>query len=167
MSVVQKMARKLFVQYIDSSFGGTTAAPYKLGKDFQEFNMEMNPQTETNQNILGETTFSMNGYQKSAEGTPFYARVGDPLFEQLQNIVDTEAQYEGTLTTIYDVHLWEAGTTSGTFKAYAQSAYVIPTSYGGDTSGYQIPFTVTPVGERTSGYFTPDGNGGGTFVADA
>lgn len=166
MSEVQRMQRKNFVQYIDSTFGGTTAAPYRLGKDFEEFNNELNPDTTTGKNILGETTFTHNGYEKSADGSPFYARVGDALFEKLQGIVDSEAQYEGTLTTIYDVHLWEAGTTSGTFKAYSQPAYVIPTSYGGDTSGYQIPFTVNYVGERTSGYFTPDGNGGGTFVAD-
>lgn len=165
MAEVQKMQRKLFVQYIDASFGGTTAAPYRLGKDFSEFNNQLNPQTETGQNILGETTFNMSGYQKSAEGTPYYARVGDPLFTQLQQIVDTEAQYEGTLTTVYDVHLWEAGTTSGTYKAYSQPAYVIPTSYGGDTTGYQIPFTVNYIGERTAGYFTPDGQGGGTFAA--
>lgn len=166
MPETPRMQRKMMVQYIDASFGGTTAQPYRLGKDFEEFNNEMNPDTETNKNILGETTFTHNGYEKSATGEPFYAREGDPLFEKLQNIVDTEAQYEGTLTTIYDVHLWEEGTTSGTYKAYSQPAYVIPSSYGGDTSGYQIPFEVTYVGARTSGTFAPDGNGGGTFTPD-
>ena len=41
---------------------------------------------------------------------------------------------------------------------------MIPTSYGGDTSGYQIPFTVNYVGGRVKGKyvlgtkkFTPDG----------
>ena len=164
MSEVARMQRKLFVQYIDASFGGTTAAPYRLGKDFEEFNTEMNPDTETSKNILGETTFTHNGYEKSADGDPFYAREGDALFEKLQEIIDQEKQYEGTLTTVYDVHLWEAGTTTGSFKAYAQQAYVIPTSYGGDTSGYQIPFNITYVGERTEGTFVPDGAGSGTFT---
>ena len=122
--------------------------------------------SETGKNILGETTFTHNGYEISASAEPFYAREGDALFEALQNIIDTGAQYEGCATTIVEVHLWDEGTTTGTYVAYQQPCYLVPTSYGGDTSGYQIPFNVNYVGEKVKGIFTPDGQGGGTFVAD-
>lgn len=41
------------------------------------------------------------------------------------------------------------------YTAWKQECYVIPTSYGGDTSGYQIPFTVNYVGERVKGKYVP------------
>ena len=164
MPDTQKMQRKFFQTYVDSSMNGTTPSYYRLGKDLEEFNVEMNPDTETGKNILGESTFTHNGYEISAEADPFYARQGDDLFEALQGIIDTQAQYEGCATTLIEVHLWDAGTTSGTYKAFKQNVYLVPTSYGGDTSGYQIPFTVNYVGEKTAGYFTPDGAGSGTFA---
>ena len=164
MPDTQKMQRKFFQTYVDSSMNGTTPSYYRLGKDLEEFNVEMNPDTETGKNILGESTFTHNGYEISAEADPFYARQGDDLFEALQGLIDTQAQYEGCATTLIEVHLWDAGTTSGTYKAFKQNVYLVPTSYGGDTSGYQIPFTVNYVGEKTAGYFTPDGAGSGTFA---
>ena len=164
MSEVQKMQRKFFQSYVDTSMNGTTASYYRLGKDLEEFNIEMNPDTETGKNILGESTFTHNGYEISASAEPFYAREGDKLFEALQNIIDTGAQYDGCATTFLEVHLWEDGTTSGTYKAYRQPCFLVPTSYGGDTSGYQIPFDVTYVGEKKAGWFTPDGQGSGTFA---
>jgi hypothetical protein len=162
-----KMQRKYFQTFIDSTMNGTTPSYYRLGKDLEEFNVEMNPDTETGKNILGESTFTHNGYEINASADPFYARSGDPLFEALQKIVDDGLQYEGCATTLVEVHMWDAGTTSGTYKAYRQPVFLIPQSYGGDTSGYQIPFDVNYVGEKKSGYFTPDGNGSGTFAPDA
>ena len=166
MPEAQKMQRKYFQNYVDASMNGDTASWYRLGKDLEEFNIELNPDTETGKNILGETTFNHNGYEISATAEPFYAREGDALFEALQNIIDTGAQYEGCATSICEVHLWEAGTASGSYKAYRQPCFLVPTSYGGDTSGYQIPFTVNYVGEKVAGTFTPDGQGGGSFEAD-
>lgn len=166
MSEVLKMQRKFFQNFIDTTMNGTTPSFYRLGKDLEEFNIEMNPDTETSKNILGESTFNHNGYEINASAEPFYARTGDALFEALQNIIDTGAQYEGCATTMIEVHLWDAGTTSGTYKAFSQPCFLVPTSYGGDTSGYQIPFTVNYVGEKKPGYFTPDGNGSGTFAPD-
>ena len=165
--MAERMQRKFFQNFIDTSMNGTTPSYYRLGKDLEEFNIEMNPDTENSKNILGESTFIHNGYEISADADPFYARTGDAMFEQLQKIIDDGLQYEGCATNMIEVHLWDAGTTSGTYKAYKQGIYVVPTSYGGDTSGYQIPFTVNYVGEKKSGYFTPDGAGSGTFVPDA
>ena len=165
MSEVQKMQRKFFQNFIDTTMGDTTPSWYRLGKDLEEFNIELNPDITTGKNILGETTFTHNGNEVSASATPFYAREGDALFTQLQTIIDEGLQYDGCATHILEVHLWDEGTTSGTYKAFRQPCYIVPQSYGGDTSGYQIPFNVNYVGEKVAGFFTPDGNGGGTFAA--
>ena len=162
-----KIERKYLAHFLNVAKSQEVPVYERLGKDLEEFSIELNPDTETGKNILGETTFTHNGYEISASADPFYAREGDELFTQLQSIIDTGAQYEGCATNIVEVHLWDEGTTTGTFKAYKQPCYIVPQSYGGDTSGYQIPFDVNYVGEKKSGYFTPDGNGGGTFAPDA
>lgn len=163
MSVTGKIARKYMAHYIDASFGGSTANWYRIGKDLEEYNVEMNPDTEVRKNILGESSFVHNGYEISADADPYYAVVGDALFEKLQDIIDTQANDDTCKTDILEVHLWDEGSTTGTFVAYKQEAYVVPTSYGGDTSGYQIPFTVNYTGAKIAGKFNTSTS---TFTAD-
>lgn len=162
-----KIARKYMAHFLDSTFGGVTPSWYRIGEDLEEFNVELNPDTEQKKNILGNNSFVHNGYEINASAEPFYARVGDALFEKLQGIVDAQATGDSCKTFALEVHLWEDGQTSGTFVAYRQPCYVVPTSYGGDTSGYQIPFTVSYVGDKVKGVFTPaSGNTPASFVAD-
>ena len=162
--MAERMQRRYFQTYIDTGFSSASPSWYVLGEDLEEFNIEMNPDTETAKNILGETTFTHNGYEVSAGAEPFYARVGDALFEKLQSIIDHRSQYDGCKTQVVEVHLWQPDSgTAGRYAAWKQACYVVPRSYGGDTSGYQIPFDVTYVGERTEGFFAPDGLGGGTW----
>lgn len=159
-SVTGKIARKYMAHFLDSTFGGNTPSWYRIGADLEEYNVEMNPDTELRKNILGETAFTHNGYEVSGEAEPYYAVVGDALFEQLQNIIDTMASDDTCKTSALEVHLWDGDETAG-FKAVKQDCYVVPTSYGGDTSGYQIPFTVNYVGPRVSGTYKNN-----TFTAD-
>ena len=154
MAVTGKIDRKYMAHYLDASFGSGTTNYTRLGKDLEEFTVELNPDTETSKNILGESTFKHNGYEASSEADPYYAEVGDPLFEHLQLIVDTRAKDDTCKTTALEVHLWDGDETNG-FVAWKQDCYVVPTSYGGDTSGYQIPFTVNYTGERVKGIFIP------------
>ena len=153
MSVTGKIERKYMAHMLDASFGGEVNY-VRLGKDLEEYNVELNPDTETSKNILGESTFKHNGYEVSAEADPYYAAVGDPLFEKLQEIVDNRHTGDQCKTTALEVHLWDGDETSG-FVAYRQECYVVPNSYGGDTSGYQIPFTVYYTGERVKGTYNP------------
>ncbi len=159
-TVTGKIARKYMGHFLDAAFASsptslTSASWYRLGSDLEEFNVELNPNTEQGMNILGTNYFRMNGYEVSGEATPYYAEVGDALFGKLQEIVDTMATDDQLKTMAAEVHLWEAGSTTGTYKAYVQECYVVPTSYGGDTSGYQIPFTVHYTGEKLLANFTP------------
>ena len=159
MPITGKIARKYMAHFLDSTFGGSTPSWYRIGADLEEYNVEMNPDTELKKNILGQTTFTHNGYEVSGDAEPFYATVGDALFEKLQNIIDTQANDDTCKTYALEVHLWDGNETNG-FVAYRQECYVVPTSYGGDTSGYQIPFTVNYVGDKVAGTFKND-----TFTA--
>ena len=158
-----KIDRKYMAHFIDATFGGLTPNYVRLGKDLEEYNVELNPDTETSKNILGESTFKHKGYEESSDADPFYADTTDPLFTKLQEIVDTRAKDDTCKTTALEVHLWEEA-VSGAYPAFKQDCYVIPTSYGGDTTGYQIPFTVYYTGPRTAGTFNPTT---GEFTATA
>lgn len=161
--------RKLMAHYIDSGFGDKgsndsyTPAYVRLGKDLEEYNIELNPDTETSKNILGESTFKHKGYEASSDADPYYAEKDDPLFEKLQAIVDERKTGDACKTTAVEVHLWDEGTPTGSYTAYREDCYVVPTSYGGDTSGYQIPFTVYYTGNRVKGTFALATK---TFTAD-
>ena len=153
--ITGKIARKYMAHFLDASFMAATPVLYRLGSDLEEFSVELNPSTEQKQNILGENTFTHSGYEVSASAEPYYAVVGDALFEKLQAIIDGQKTDDSLKTYAYEVHLWEQGSAEGKFVAYRQECYVVPTSYGGDTTGYQIPFEVHYVGEKVKGDFTP------------
>ncbi|CUN06631.1 Uncharacterised protein [Anaerostipes hadrus] len=148
-----KIARKYMAHFLDSgSLCGGTSGYERLGKDLEEYNVELNPDTETSKNIIGESTFKHNGYEVSSEADPYYAEADSVLSQKLQEIVDNRYTDDNLKTNAVEVHMWKEA-TSGAYEAYQQECYVTPTSYGGDTSGYQIPFTVNYVGERTKGTY--------------
>lgn len=165
MAVTGKIDRKYMAHYIDagSLCGETTSKYERLGKDLEEYNVELNPDTETSKNILGESTFKHNGYEVSSDADPFYADTTSNLFTALQKIVDGRLKDDNLKTKAVEVHLWTEA-EEGKYEAYQQDCYVVPTSYGGDASGYQIPFTVNYTGERVKGKFDIDSN---TFTADS
>lgn len=162
MAVTGKIDRKYMGHLIDAGklCHGTASEYERLGKDLEEYNVELNPDTETTKNILGETSFKHNGYEESSEASPYYAYTDSTLFEKLQEIVDYRHKDDNCKTDALEVHLWDE-VAGGGCVAWQQGCYVVPTSYGGNTSGYQIPFTVNYFGSRTKGVFKD-----GTFTPD-
>ena len=53
-----------------------------------------------------------------------------------------------------EVKLWETVSTNA-YPAIKEEAYIEITSYGGDTTGYQIPFTLHYTGVKVKGTFDP------------
>lgn len=166
-AVTGKIKRKYMAHYINSAAPSAGAAAYsRLGKDLEEYNVEMNANVETKNNILGETSVTLDSYQPQGSVEPYYAMVGDPMFDRLQSIIDDRLTLDDLLSDTVEVHLWEASGDSGTaFVAYKEEVYIEISSYGGDTTGYQIPFSLHYTGVRTKGVFdvssktfTPDGD---------
>lgn len=146
-----KIERKLMAHYIDSAEPGGEVAYVRLGKDLEEHNVELSAQVDKKKNILGETSVVLSSYEAQASVEPYYADKDDPLFERLQQIVDDRLVLDDCLTSVIEVHMWGTGTTS--FEAYKEDAYIEVTSYGGDNTGYQIPFNVHYTGKRVKGTF--------------
>ena len=148
-----KIERKYLAHFINTAAVGSEAAVYeRLGKDLEEFSPELSAQVDTKKNILGETSVLISSYEKTGSVEPYYAEKDSALFTRLQNIIDDQLVLDELKTDVVEVKLWEA--TDGTvYPAIKEEAYIEVTSYGGDTSGYQIPFTLHFTGVRTKGTF--------------
>ena len=159
-----KIARELMAHYIDTS-ATETPAYERLGTDLEDYTVEMSPNISTTKNILGETSTSIDSYEVSASVEPYYAVDGDTMFTKLQDIIDNRKTLDDLNTSVIEVHLWdEDDTTAGSFVAYKENAVIEVVSYGGDTTGYQIPFNIHYTGTRTKGLFALATK---TFTADA
>ena len=61
----QKIKRKFMGNFIDSALPGTKETAYvRLGKDLEEYNVEMNANVDTKNNILGETSVTLDSYHR-------------------------------------------------------------------------------------------------------
>ena len=152
-----KIERKYMAHYLNAHFANDsedTAEYVRLGKDLEEYSPELSANVEKKQNILGNTSVTIDSYQKQGEVSPYYAEKGDPLFTKLQAIIDGSLVLDDLKTDIVEVKLWDAE-SSGAFPAVREECYIEVSSYGGDTTCYQIPFNVHYTGVKTKGTFNP------------
>ena len=146
-----KIERKYLAHYINTAVDGE-AVYERLGKDLEEFSPELSASVETTKNILGETSVLIASYEKTGAVEPYYAESGTGLFERLQGIIDDALVLDDVKTDVVEVKLWEQ--PEGTaYPAIKETAFIEVTSYGGDTTGYQIPFTVHYTGNKVKGTF--------------
>ena len=146
-----KIERKYLAHYINA--GTVGAEEYeRLGKDLEEYSPSMSASVETKKNILGETSILISGYEKTAAVEPYYADEGSLLFAKLQSIIDEGKVLDDLKTDVVEVKLWEK-VEDDTFVAYREEVYIEINSYGGDTTGYQIPFTLHYTGNKVKGTF--------------
>lgn len=152
------LERKYLAHYIDAAFdlSGTSTNYVKLGEHLEELNVEMNPNVETRNNIWGESTATLSGYEVSTGVDPFYISNDEALSEKLMEIIDNELTGDACKTTVVDVWM-KAGETANdppvVIKAVRREVIVAVQSYGGDTTGVQIPFEMSGSKNKTKGTF--------------
>lgn len=149
---MDKIKRKLMAHLVNAALPAKEPVWCLLGKDLEEYIVEMNANVETKNNILGETSVTLDSYQPQASVEPYYAEVGDPMFDRLQRIVDDRQTMGDLWTETLEVHLWEEG-TSGVYDAYKEDAVIEISNYGGDTTGYQISYNLHSTGNRIKGTY--------------
>lgn len=149
-----KIERKYLAHFINTAAPGGEAAYERLGKDLEEYSPEMSAEVNTSKNILGETSILISSYEKTGTVEPFYADKDSALFERLQAIIDGNLTHDDLKTDVVEVKLWETASTNA-YPAIKEEAYIEITSYGGDTTGYQIPFTLHYTGVKVKGTFDP------------
>lgn len=150
-----KIERKYMAHYLNAAFGSGTASYVRLGSDLEEYSPELSANVEKKNNILGQTSVVIDSYQKQGEVAPYYAEKDDPLFEKLQAIIDGDLTLDNLKTDIVEVKLLGEAST-GAYPAVKEECYIEIVSYGGDTTGYQIPFNVHYTGVKTAGTFNPN-----------
>ena len=108
-----KIERKYMAHYLNTVFAGDTgtAAYVRLGKDLEEYSPELSANVEKKSNIMGETSVTIDSYQKQGEVAPYYAEKDDPLFTKLQAIIDGDLVLDDLKTDIVEVKLWETATS--------------------------------------------------------
>lgn len=147
-----KTERKLMAHLINGTPNTESPTWERIGADLEELNIEMNAEVETTANILGETSVKLAGYQPQASIEPYYADPDTALSKLVQGIVDGRKMLDEAKTDVLEVHLWEGDSSTG-FTAYKESAIIEIVSYGGDTTGYQIPFNLHYLGDRVKGTY--------------
>lgn len=152
--ITGKIKRRYMAHFINASANPESPVYVRLGDDLEEYNVEMNANVNKTNNILGETSTLIDSYEPQSAVEPYYAVVGNPLHTRLQKIIDERLTLDDLKTDVLDVHLWEEDEVeTGSFVAYREEAIIEVGSYGGDTSGYQIPFNLHYTGNRVKGLF--------------
>ena len=150
MSII---ARKFMAHYIDAAAPEDFDELFELfGDGVEEFTPQMSAKVDKKQNILGHTNVVISGYEKTCEVPTYYTNPGSELHSRLMSIIDDGKTLDSLKTRVVDVYLWRPKQEEGYF-ASMENAYIEIKSYGGDTSGVQIPFTLHYTGERQKGYF--------------
>lgn len=150
--------RKCLALYVDAAFDVTYAATdYQIvGKDLGSLYVELNPQIETKQNILGETTVVHGGYQPSASIDTFYHDAKKALEAKVIELAMARKSGDTCKTSCVEVLYSmpeDENTEPEVILAFREDILCVPTSYGGDTTGVQSPFDVQFAGNRVKGDF--------------
>ena len=138
---------KFTVTYIPASSGWEA-----LGKDNEDVSKELNPDVESQKNVLGETTVKHSGYEPEIDIDPYYMDPGRIMYSHLLECALEEKYSENDLLGYFAEAFFtsvneSAQTMSG--YCYVSRAWFVPQSVGGDTAGYAIPFKVIPTGAKT------------------
>ena len=151
-----KAERKYLAHYLDGNFDTTyeNTNYVRIGKDLDTFGVELSPTIESSANIIGESSVKHSGYASTASASPVYYEYDDTLTEKLMEIAMLRSSGDACKTSYVEVLLKPGASASDTptvVRAVREDVLLIPTSYGGDTTGVQVPFTVNFNGNRVEG----------------
>lgn len=152
-----KLNREALAHYLDTAWNKKIADASKavfeiLGEDIEEMSVEMNPETEQRKNILGQTKTIDSGFMPTLSADPWYANTDSKLFPHMKEIVFEQLKGDERKTLMLEVVVENTEATEHT--AYLREVKVTPTSYGGGTEGFNIPFTVDFDGAYVKGTVT-------------
>lgn len=123
-----------------------------IGKDNDELTKELNPDTETSKNVLGESTFKHSGYEPEIDVDTYYMDPDRNMYEHLLECALEEKFGESDLMGQFaEAFFTSVDATAKTMTGYAfvRDAWFVPQSVGGDTTGFAIPYNINPVGSMT------------------
>lgn len=145
------IARKDFMAFADVGVSPTLEWEL-IGDKVEEMNLEMNPNVETVTDITGNTTTTVDKYDVQTPVAPFRAKKESKLFAWLYGIIKDLKTLTDVEKTFLCVNIFDVTTgTPDVYAAWTQKGVVAVQSYGGGSSGLDIPFSVHWSGARTYG----------------
>lgn len=141
--------RREFAMFVDISLDDEGTNWEIVGRKIEDLSLEMNPNVETLTDITGLTQTTLDKYEKQTSVSPYYARRDSKMSEWLYNVVRNEKTLSDVEKTFLCVNIFAGA--DGSYDAWTQKAIVAVQSYGGDTKGVQIPYTLYWIGEKTFG----------------
>lgn len=167
-----KLNREALAHYLDTKWGkkvadASSAVFEIIGDDIEEMAVEMNPDTSQIKNILGQTKTIDNGFAPTMEATPWYADPEKGIYTHLRDIALQQLKGDERKTLMLEVIVEDI--EAETHLAYVREVKVTPSSYGGGTEGFNIPFTVEFDGAFAKGTVTAASvkAGNPVFTADS
>lgn len=154
-----KLNREALAHYIDTAFNASVAnvgeAVFEIiGDDIEEMSVEMSSDVGQVKNILGQTRTVDNGYSPTLDADPFYADPEKALYPKLRDIAMKRLKGADCKTLMLEVIVED--TEAETHIAYVREVMIKPTSYGGGTEGFNIPFNVAEDGAFKEGTVTAE-----------
>lgn len=148
----QTVDRELMILYLNT---GTASAPTwsPIGKRVEDSSMEFDWQTETNNDILGQTYTTGKKPIKTQSFDPCKIDSGDAAQEKIWQLAIVDEDINSLLNQdMLIVHFYAADSTDAVFAERYSSCSVLPTSLGGEGGGsLGMPIDVTFGGTRTKG----------------
>ena len=141
--------RREFAMFVDISLDDEGTNWEIVGRKIEDLSLEMNPNVETLTDITGLTQTTLDKYEKQTSVSPYYARRDSKMSEWLYNVVRNEKTLSDVEKTFLCVNIFAGA--DGSYDAWTQKAIAAVQSYGGDTKGVQIPYTLYWIGEKTFG----------------
>lgn len=143
-----KLNRSQLIHWIDAT-PSSTATYFKIGKDVEDLSVELNPEIETQKNILDETSVQHNGYEASFGVDTYYADPDDAIYDFVEGIALQRLKGDACKTKVLEAIIED--TSASSHEAYLEDVIVEVTSYGGAQGGVRIPYTVHFAGNRVAG----------------
>lgn len=160
--------RKEFMLFADVSESSATPEWELQGDKVEEMSLEMNPNIETITDVTGVTSSTLDKYEKQTSVSPYRAKRESKFFPILYGIVRDEKTLSEVERTFLCVNIFDSTVTGEgenevtTYAAWTQQAIIAVQSYGGGTTGLDIPYSLYWTGEKVHGSFDPKSK---TFTA--
>lgn len=154
-----KLNREALAHYLDTAWNKKVADASKatfeiIGTDIEDLSVDMSSDVSQTKNILGQTKTVDNGYSPTLDADPFYADTDSGIYEHLRDIAFERLKGDACKTLLLEVIVED--TEAANHTAYVREVIVKPTSYGGGTEGFNIPFNVSEDGAWAKGTVTAE-----------
>ncbi len=144
-----RLERSALRHYLNSTPSANTATWCLIGKDVENMSVDMGADVEKKKNILDEQSVVHKGYEPSFGVDTYYADPDDDFYDFIKGIAMGRLKGDAAKTKVLEVIIED--TSDSSHDAWQEDAIIEVTSYGGETGGISIPYTVHLAGNRVAG----------------